>query len=210
MSDFAPSKTELLERRGERDLVREGKSVLEERRDLLARMMWEQIGRMEQLETEYGVSLKHARIWCRRAMARHGLIGLADFHSSESAIPEVQWHIGNRLGTPWLEYSQTDSASTAKPSTRPASLELGQAGEALQRLLALLLELAAAEGNLVRLTHAFRRTQRRVNALEHIILPELEQTIRDIESVMGEMERDDLVRSSLIKRRQSGGEIADN
>ena len=73
----------------------------------------------------------------------------------------------------------------------------------MQHLLALLLPLAAAQNNLLRLTDVFRRTQRRVNALEHIILPELDQSIKGMEDRMDEMERDDLVRSLLIKRRQS-------
>jgi vacuolar-type H+-ATPase subunit D/Vma8 len=37
--------------------------------------------------------------------------------------------------------------------------------------------------------------------LEHIVLPELRQTIKEMEDRMDEMERDDLVRSLLIKRR---------
>ena len=74
---------------------------------------------------------------------------------------------------------------------------------ALQQLLIKLLELAEAENNLVRLTDAFRRTQRRVNALDHIVLPEITEAIRRMEETMDEMERDDLVRSLLIKRKQA-------
>ena len=73
---------------------------------------------------------------------------------------------------------------------------------AFQQLLIKLLELAEAENNLVRLTDAFRRTQRRVNALDHIVLPEITEAIRRMEETMDEMERDDLVRSLLIKRKQ--------
>ena len=51
----------------------------------------------------------------------------------------------------------------------------------------------------------FRRTQRRVNALEHIVLPELDRSIKDMEERMDEMERDDLVRSLLVKRRIARG-----
>ena len=66
-----------------------------------------------------------------------------------------------------------------------------------------LLALAEAQNNLLRLTDAFRRTQRRVNALDHIVLPEITEAIRVMEETMDEMERDDLVRSLLIKRQQA-------
>jgi V/A-type H+-transporting ATPase subunit D len=199
------SKTELLDRRSERDLVREGKSVLEERRDLLARTMWQQIGRVERLEEAYRQRLDRGRASCRRAIARHGLIGLADCRMHRASIPKIEWRTGNRFGTAWLENPERDDIAAAEPSAsapRP-SLELDRALSAVRQLIGLQIELAQAEGNLLRLTHAFRRTQRRVNALEHIILPDLDQAISRIQSAMDEMERDDLVRASLIKRRQT-------
>ena len=52
MPEGTASKTELLERRAERELVREGKTVLEERRDLLAHFMLDQIRHTEQLVKE--------------------------------------------------------------------------------------------------------------------------------------------------------------
>jgi len=53
------------------------------------------------------------------------------------------------------------------------------------------------------MTDAFRRTQRRVNALDHIVLPDITEAIRRMEETMDEMERDDLVRSLLIRRKQA-------
>ena len=83
-----------------------------------------------------------------------------------------------------------------------SSVELEAARQILKQLLASLVTLAMAQNNLTRLTEVYRRTQRRVNALEHIILPQLNQSIKNIEDRMDEMERDDLVRTLLIKRRR--------
>ncbi len=112
----------------------------------------------------------------------------------------------NRLGTPWLTANPHDNVTDADSLVTKnieTSVELEAARLAMQQLLAALLPLAEAYNNLLRLTDVFRRTQRRVNALEHIILPELDQTIKGMEDRMDEMERDDLVRSLLIKRRQT-------
>lgn len=205
MAEETSSKTELLERRAERELVREGKAVLEERRDLLAHSMLDQIRHTEQLVKERDRVLDEARQQLHRAAMRHGLSGLRRFSVSETCLPQPHWQIENLMGTNWL----VDAAAVpAQPSRElgdgiEVSLELDMTVSMFQQLLITLLELAAAENNLLRLTDAFRRTQRRVNALDHIVLPEITDSIRRMEETMDEMERDDLVRSLLIKRKQA-------
>lgn len=205
MPEETSSKTELLDRRAERELVREGRAVLEERRDLLAHYMLDQIRHTEQLVTERDQIFDEARQHLQRAAMRHGLGGMRRFAVTETNQPRPQWQIENRLGTSWL-------VGAAMVPARPprelgdgveVSLELDLTVSAFQQLLVKLLELAAAENNLMRLTDAFRRTQRRVNALDHILLPEITDAIRRMEESMDEMERDDLVRSLLIKRKQA-------
>jgi len=205
MPEGTSSKTELLERRAERELVREGKTVLEERRDLLAHFMLDQIRYTEQLAKERDHVFDQARQHLRHAAMRHGLSGVGRFAIAETNLPRPQWEIENRLGTNWLV------GAAAVPEQPPrelgdgveVSLELDITVSAFQQLLIKLLELAEAENNLVRLTDAFRRTQRRVNALDHIVLPDITEAIRRMEETMDEMERDDLVRSLLIKRKQA-------
>ena len=205
MSEGTSSKTELLERRAERELVREGKAVLEERRDLLAHFMLDQIRQTEQLAKERDRMFDETCQLLHRAAIRHGLQGVHRFAATETNLPRPQWQMENRLGTSWLV------GATAVPARPPRelgsgieiSLELDLTVSAFQQLLIKLLELAEAENNLERLTDAFRRTQRRVNALDHILLPEITEAIRRMEETMDEMERDDLVRSLLNKRKQA-------
>ena len=205
MPEETSSKTELLERRAERDLVREGKAVLEERRDLLAHYMLDQIQLTEQLATERNRLIDETRARLQSAIMRHGHSGLRRFAAAETNLQPPPWRLENRLGTSWLVGA---AAVPAKPPRDlgdgvDVSLELDRTVSAMQRLLLNLLELAEAENNLLRLTDAFRRTQRRVNALDHILLPEITGAIRRMEESMDEMERDDLVRSLLIKRKQA-------
>ncbi len=204
MANDAPSKTVLLERRGERDLVREGKSVLEDRRDLLAHMLVEQIESCEKLLNETRALWATARELLRGAVMRHGSTGL-DYFKDANPFAPADWKVLNRLGTPWLE-SQREPAPlpTGEPATEDieTSIELAATRRTFTQLLEVLIPLTVAQNNLTRLVEAFRRTQRRVNALEHIILKDLNETIKNMEDRMDEMERDDLVRTLLIKRRQ--------
>lgn len=207
MAEGGASRTELLERRAERDLVREGKAVLEERRDLLAHLLLDELRATARLNAERDRLFELAREQLRRAALRHGVGGLRRFATAGSNLARPPWRLENRLGTAWLVGA---AALAETPARDPGagidvSLELDGALAALQRLLFALLRSAEAENNLARVTDAFRRTQRRVNALDHIVLPEIDAAIRRMEGGMDEMERDDLVRALLIKRRHAAG-----
>ncbi len=107
-----------------------------------------------------------------------------------------------RVGTTVLETGSVaeDSQAPALGSGWEVSLELEQLVSAMHVLVELLRRLAVLENNLMRLTAAFRRTQRRVNALDHIVLPELDAAIRNVEAMLEEADRENLVRSLMVKR----------
>lgn len=199
----AASKTQLLERRAERTMVREGKSVLEDRRDLLAHMLIEQMQETESLAGEATQAFAWARRMLRRAFMRHGPAALS-LRAGEPDNPKPEaprWELGNRLGTPWLTVDMPTASEGESAGDADTSVELEGTLRGYRDLVTVLLVLAAAENNLSRLVEVFRRTQRRVNALEHVVLPDLNRAIKEMEDRMDEMEREDLVRSLLIKRR---------
>ena len=209
MATETASKIELLERRAERELVQEGKTVLEERRDLLAHMMLQQIAALRSLAVRLDEEFALARRDLCNAVLRHGLAGLAPYVEAETNLPDPDWRIVNRFGTASLE-CPTTPPTVPQPAPDDteidiASVELARARVSFSRLLQSLVEVASIDNNLRRLTEAFRRTQRRVNALEHIVLPELEASIAGMQAAMDETERDGLTRTLLIKRRQEPG-----
>ena len=62
-------------------------------------------------------------------------------------------------------------------------------------LAAALVELAAVSTNLARLHAEYRRTVRRVRALQDVLLPELDASIGDIDTRLEDLEREDAVAS---------------
>jgi V/A-type H+-transporting ATPase subunit D len=59
--------------------------------------------------------------------------------------------------------------------------------------------LAGKENALFHLSEELEKTRRRVNALEYVLIPDLETTIRSIESKLGENERGNQTRLMKIK-----------
>jgi len=61
--------------------------------------------------------------------------------------------------------------------------------------------LAEIESSVVRLARELKKTQRRVNALEKIFIPDYSETIKYIEDSLAERERDAVVIMRMIKKR---------
>ena len=72
--------------------------------------------------------------------------------------------------------------------------ELDVALRALERAFDSLIELAEKEKQARLLATELQMTRRRVNVLEHVVIPELQETIKYIYSKLGEAERDNISR----------------
>jgi V/A-type H+-transporting ATPase subunit D len=72
--------------------------------------------------------------------------------------------------------------------------ELDIALKGLENVFDKLLELAEKEKQAQLLADELQKTRRRVNVLEHVVIPELEQMIRFIYAKLGEAERDNISR----------------
>lgn len=198
----APSKTVLLERRDERSLVREGKSVLEERRDILAQAMMTELRAAAAIHERLAAQLLEALSLLRDAMLRHGPGGVRRLATTQSTHAEPAWEASNYFGTRMV--AAPDAAVEAPVENRwDASEEAARASVAFHELLPTIMHTAARMNNLSRLTREFRRTQRKVNALEHVVIPELEASIRSIEFALEEMERENMVRALGVKRQMN-------
>ncbi len=196
------NKAALLESREEHSLVTQGKEILEEQRDLLAHKIIELIQIAERTQAEYADAFDAARRAVRQALVRHGTHGLASFTANETALPETGWRLRNVFGT---QLAALETEPTRVPPRElgdgwEASLELERALLTFHRLMELSVHMAALGNNLDRLTAAFARTDRRVNALENIIIPELRASIDEVEQYLEEMDRENLVRAHLAKR----------
>ncbi len=80
------------------------------------------------------------------------------------------------------------------------SVELDKAFKQFYKVLQLIADLARAEGTTFQIANDVRRTQRRVNALNYVLIPRYRNIAKSIELVLEEKDREEFVRTKIIKR----------
>jgi V/A-type H+-transporting ATPase subunit D len=87
------------------------------------------------------------------------------------------------------------------------SAELDTAIDSLAAVMPGLLELAEKEKSAELLAEEIEKTRRRVNALEYVLIPKLEETIRYITMKLDEAERGNLTRLMKVKEMVRDREV---
>lgn len=197
MAEFAPTPSVLMELREERSVIKEGYHFLDEKRLLLAAEILRQLAGYEKLEREFSARQENAVTALVAAMERHGLEGLQVF--PPAAMDDARLNLRTRtfLGVRLLEASlEIGLLAEPAPAVDP-SPEAPTCAASFRSLVELAARLAAVQGNLERLLAEYRRAARRARALEDVILPEVEENLKEVAIRLEELEQEDAVRVRL-------------
>lgn len=204
--NVAPTKNTLLRLKGQLRFLEDGQALLERKRELLTRLVYRHINEYRIQREKAEAAVKQAYHWMSISFLRMGSrslqqVGLAmkpsiaiDILSKRSLGVEFPTINARELPLQPVGLLGTDASfdETRKRLTT-AALELAQ--------------LAEAEIALGRLMREQRKARKRVNALKYNIIPRYQHTIRYIESVLEEEERNALFQIKLLRERDDGGSV---
>lgn len=198
-----PTKSALLSLKRQVDFLEEGHALLERKKELLTRLVYERLAQYRELRGETTEAVEQAYHWLS---ITHMRMGSHRLRLAALAIPpglEVNILPRSHLG---VEYPSV----TAKPlPLQPVGLigtdaSLDETREHLARMATLLARLGESEMALWRLLEEQRKTQKRVNALKYNVIPRYRNTIRYIQSALEEEERNTLFQIKIL--REQGGD----
>jgi V/A-type H+-transporting ATPase subunit D len=189
VSEFTPTRSLAIALAEERRTMREGYAFLDEKCLLLAGEMLREVRRHRAIADEAAPLQAKADRALDGALLRHGLNGLQVYPAPPG---EQRLRLARRalLGVAMRDATVEGGPGDAPPAVA-ASPEAAACAAAHAALVARLTELAAVSGNLARLHAEYRKTVRRVRALQDVLLPEVEQTLHDIETSLEELEQDE-------------------
>ncbi len=191
MSDLTPTRSLLIALAEERRTMREGYAFLDEKCLLLAGEMLRQVRQHQALARELAVLQRDAAAALVAALARHGLHGL-QVYPPTAAQERIRIDYRPLLGVTTMRAQVTGERGAAPAAVFP-SPEAEACRTAYRGVADRLAALAAISTSLARLLAEYRRTVRRVRALQDVLLPELDADIADIDTRLEDLERDDAI-----------------
>jgi V/A-type H+/Na+-transporting ATPase subunit D len=196
-----PTRSNLIRLKQDLEFAREGYEILDRKREVLTteliRMahdastlqeeMWKTIaGAYQALEkAQLAMGSEHVE-WA--ALAAHKSVDVQLKYRGIMGVPLPMVEASG--GPPEMPYSLGDTSAT-----------LDEASASFRDVLAKVPELSRLVTAVFRLANELRKTQRRVNALQHIFIPEYEETVAFIVSTLEERDREETFRLKLLKNR---------
>lgn len=182
-------------------LAESGREVLERKRDILLRELRNSIYEAERTREELLATLAKAYQNLREANMAKGSETIANvaLGSSSEANYLIDYKSIMGVTVPDVEF-QSENGVKPDYGFANTSVELDQAFKQFYNVLELIADLARAEGATFQIANDVRRTQRRVNALNYVLIPRYKSIAKSIELVLEEKDREEFVRTKIIKR----------
>ncbi|MBN1813882.1 MAG: V-type ATP synthase subunit D [Anaerolineae bacterium] len=198
----APTRSNLLRLRQTLKFAREGYEVLDRKREVLI---------TELLRVAHDAAVLQEKVWVELADAYRALevarLSMGREHLEWAALSvketisiDIRLHSVMGVVLPLVE------AHGAPPETPyglgDTTVSLDEAAARFRRVLSEIPTLTETMTTVWRLARELQKTQRRVNALQYIFIPQYEETVAFIESTLEEREREETFR---LKRLKSKG-----
>jgi V/A-type H+-transporting ATPase subunit D len=203
MAKIATTRMELLSRRSLLELAWQGYDLLERKR---AALMQEMMRVVDTVMADAD-ALQQAADNARFALARAEAIAGSEAIRSAALVTRqelpLQVESVNVMGVkvPRIEQRRVSRSMLERGySITGTSLTLDETATAFEAEIDAIIKMAESELRLKRLVSEIQRTLRRINALEHLLIPRLEAERNYIQTVLDERERSDHFRLKMAKR----------
>lgn len=203
MEETSPTRSGLLQRRAQIILAEQGNDLLKQKRDALIVEFMSVMDRVVAASQKLSKVSSEAAYALTVAKAVDGAVALKS--ASFATHGEVQVEVRGYyiMGVPVPEISKKSVKRTLLTrgySPLGMSSRIDETAERFEEELDTIIDIAAVETRLRRLGDEIQKTRRRVNALDHIVIPQLKEQVRYIQMSLDERAREDLFRLKKVKR----------
>lgn len=202
MSNTIPTKGNLMAARRSRILAENGWQLMDKKRNILIRELMDLIDEADALQSRID-STFHAAYEALRAarVSLGGLEGLAAHGEVDESV-RLRWRSIMGVEIPTVTADAVD-ASELPYALIDTDSELDKAYFRFTEVKSMLAQMAEIETTVYRLAFAIQKSQKRANALQNIVIPDLEKDISRICEALEEKEREEFVRLKVIKARKN-------
>ena len=203
MAAVTPTRMVLNQLKGRLKTAQRGHKLLKDKRDELMRRFLEIVKRNRELRVrvEQGITEAYSALSRASAVMSTEMLEQALFFPRTSVELEVAYKSVMSVPVPEYSFSTTGGSATEIYPYGFAQTS-GELDEALYKLALVfsdMLELAQVEKTMQLLAEEIEKTRRRVNALEYVMIPDMEQNIKYITMKLDENDLSTKIRLMKVK-----------
>ncbi len=195
-----PTKIELIGTRKRLQTAKRVQKVLDDKRDVLLKRLDEMIEQASQARDEISRPLSDAYLALFDAYLKLGPLRLEGIASNTPPMIEAEVSVRRIVDVdiPSLKLSEKEMGMTY--GFADTNIAVDRASRQIRKVLPSIFKAAEFENAIFRLAKELERTQRLLNALEYMIIPRYETSIRFIQATLEEREREEFARLKHVKK----------
>ncbi len=203
--DIKPTRSELLRIKKQIKLAKSGHGLLKKKRDGLILEFFEILKKARTLRQEMVREYLNALEKINVARALEGDLRVKSVAMAISNVPDIKLVTKNIMGVkvPKIESSEIRKDFMKRGYGVYNSSAIDEAAAAYEKVVEKIILAAEIETSMRKLLNEIERTKRRVNALEFVVMPNLNRIRAFISLRLEEMERENTFRMKRIKAKAS-------
>ncbi|MFB6167201.1 MAG: V-type ATP synthase subunit D [Candidatus Nanohaloarchaea archaeon] len=201
--DVKPTRSEELRLKEQIELAENGHDILEKKRDGLIHEFMEIVDEAKEVNEELADQYSRARLKLLLAKIYDGEDTIKANSLAIEDEPEITTETQNIMGVVVPEISSDEDIRTRvmdrEYGITSSTSRIDSAADEYEKLLEQIIEAAETQTKLLKLLNEIEKTKRRVNALEHKVIPEMNEALDIVSQSLEESEREETFRMKKVK-----------
>lgn len=204
--DVKPTRSEELRLKERIDLAENGHGILEKKRDGLIHEFMEIVDEAKEVDEQLADSYSEARLKLLLAKIYDGGDEIRASSLATNDEPGIATETRNIMGVvvPEIESEGEISRNVLdrEYGFTSSSSRIDAVADKYEQLLEDIVEAAEVQSKILKLLDEIEKTKRRVNALEHKVIPEMQEALETVSQALEESEREETFRMKKVKEMQ--------
>ncbi|MCC8177583.1 MAG: V-type ATP synthase subunit D [Cloacibacillus sp.] len=200
-SKLAPTRGNLVRLTRDMAMAQSGHDLLDQKRQVLMMELFHYIDSAKKLQEYVYNVFKEAYEALQKANISLGIDTVEDISESVPITSNITVRLRSVMGVEIPDVDPLSAETIPSYSFHGSSGAMDAAYAQFRRVMVLVAQLAEIETSVYRLAVQIRKTHRRVNALEKVVIPQDKAEINFISDVLEEGEREDFTRMKLAQKK---------
>ena len=198
---LAPTRGNLVRLTCDMAMAQSGHDLLDQKRQVLMMELVRYIDSAKKIQEDVARIFKEAYDALQKANVSLGIDTVEDISESVPITSDITVRLRSVMGVEIPDVDELSAETVPSYSFHGSSGAMDAAYAKFRRVMVLVAQLAEVETSVYRLAVQIRKTHRRVNALEKVVIPQDKADIAFISDVLEEGEREDFTRMKLAQKK---------